>query len=294
VRVITSARDFSDALEDERALGRRVGLVPTMGALHAGHRSLVARAATECDVVAVTVFVNPLQFNVAEDLANYPRDLEGDVLQAAAAGATIVFAPPVEEMYPGFPAPVATSVHVDAVGDGLEGASRPGHFDGVATVVAKLCSLAGRSRVYFGEKDFQQLAVVRRMVTDLSLPVDIVACPTVREESGLALSSRNARLSDDGRRAALALHRALTAGLGALDAGERDPGRVSAFMRDLLESTAGVDPDYAVAVDAATLGTPSRLSGEIRLLVAAVVGPVRLIDNVGLVLEPAAAPVGVT
>ena len=209
MRVIASARDFSDALDSERALGRRVGLVPTMGALHAGHRSLVARAAAECDVVAVTIFVNPLQFNVAEDLANYPRDLDGDVRLAAAAGATIVFAPPVEEMYPGFPTPVATSVHVDAVGDGLEGASRPGHFDGVATVVAKLCSLAGRSRVYFGEKDYQQLAVVRRMVADLSLPVEIVACPTVREESGLALSSRNVRLSDDGRRAALALHRAL-------------------------------------------------------------------------------------
>ena len=294
MRVIASARAFSDALEGERALGRRVGLVPTMGALHAGHRSLVARAAAECDVVAVTVFVNPLQFTVAEDLATYPRDLEGDVRQAAASGATIVFAPPVEEMYSGFPAPVATSVHVDAVGDGLEGAARPGHFDGVATVVAKLCSLAGRSQVYFGEKDFQQLAVVRRMVADLSLPVDIVACPTVREESGLALSSRNVRLSADGRQAALALHRALTAGLGALDAGERDPGRVSAFMRDVLEATPGVDPDYAVAVDAATLATPSRLSGEIRLLVAALVGPVRLIDNVGLVLEPAVAAVGVT
>ena len=293
MRVITSAREFSDALEGERALGRRVGLVPTMGALHAGHRSLVTRAALECDIVAVTIFVNPLQFNVAEDLANYPRDLEGDVDQAAAAGASIVFAPPVLEMYPDFPAPVATSVHVDAVGDGLEGASRPGHFDGVATVVAKLCSLAGRSRVYFGEKDFQQLAVVRRMVTDLSLPVDIVACPTVREESGLALSSRNVRLSDEDRRAALALHRALSAGLGALDAGERDPAKVNAFMRDVFKATDGVVADYAVAVDAATLATPEKLSGEVRLLVAATVGPVRLIDNVGTVLEPAEAPVAV-
>ena len=293
MRLITSARAFADALDGERALGRRVGLVPTMGALHAGHRSLVVRAAAECDVVAVTVFVNPLQFTVAEDLAHYPRDLEGDVALAAAAGAGIVFAPPVEEMYPGFPAPVATSVHVDAVGDGLEGASRPGHFDGVATVVAKLCSLAGRSRVYFGEKDFQQLAVVRTMVADLSLPVEVVACPTVREDSGLALSSRNVRLSPDERRAALALHRALTAGLGALDAGERDPDRVAAFMRGVLDAAVGVDTDYAVAVDAATLRTPPRLSGEVRLLVAAVVGPVRLIDNVGMVLEPAPAPVGV-
>jgi pantoate--beta-alanine ligase len=302
VRVITSAQGFSDALEAERAVGRRVGLVPTMGALHAGHRSLVARAAAECDVVAVTVFVNPLQFDKADDLARYPRDLEGDVLQAAEAGATIVFAPPVQEMYPGFPAPVATSVHVDAVGDVLEGASRPGHFDGVATVVAKLCSLAGRSRVYFGEKDFQQLAVVRRMVIDLSLPVEIVACPTVREDDGLALSSRNVRLSDDDRRAAVALYRALDAGLDLVGAGERDPARVGAAMEAVLSATDGVIPDYAVAVDAATLRVPETLVGEVRLLIAATVGPVRLIDNVGLVVvgvdelgSPASAtPVGVS
>jgi pantoate--beta-alanine ligase len=293
VRVITTAGGFSDALDAERAVGRRVGLVPTMGALHAGHRSLIERAAAECDVVAVTVFVNPLQFNVAEDLANYPRDLEGDVEQAAAAGAVIVFAPPVHEMYPGFPAPVATSVHVDAVGDVLEGASRPGHFDGVATVVAKLCSLAGRSRVYFGEKDFQQLAVVRRMATDLSLPVEIVPCPTVREVDGLALSSRNVRLSEPGRGAAVALHRALDAGAAALETGERDPVRVGAAMKAVLDATDGVEPDYAVAVDAATLATPRRLQGEVRLLVAATVGPVRLIDNIGVVLENADAPVAV-
>jgi pantoate--beta-alanine ligase len=265
-----------------------------MGALHAGHRSLVTRAATECDTVAVTVFVNPLQFTVAEDLATYPRDLEGDVAQAAAAGAGFVFAPAVEEMYPGFPAPVATSVHVDAVGDTLEGASRPGHFDGVATVVAKLCSLAGRCRVYFGEKDFQQLAVVRQMAADLSLPAEIVACPTVREEDGLALSSRNARLSAPDRRAAVALHRALDAGVEAIAAGERDPLSVGAVMRGVLGATGGVVPDYAVAVDAATLATPRRLAGEIRLLVAATVGPVRLIDNVGVVLARAETPVGVT
>jgi pantoate--beta-alanine ligase len=280
--VITSAPAFSDALEAERALGRRVGLVPTMGALHAGHRSLVARAAAECDVVAVTVFVNPLQFDKADDLARYPRDLEGDVLQAAEAGASIVFAPPVQEMYPGFPAPVATSVHVDAVGDVLEGASRPGHFDGVATVVAKLCSLAGRARVYFGEKDYQQLAVVRRMATDLSLPVEIVACATVREDDGLALSSRNARLSAADRRAAVALHRALGAGIGLIAAGERDPVRVGAAMEAVLSATDGVTSDYAVAVDATTLYATDVLAGEVRLLVAATVGPVRLIDNVGL------------
>jgi pantoate--beta-alanine ligase len=290
MRVITTALAFSDALEAERAVGRRVGLVPTMGALHAGHRSLVARAAAECDIVAVTVFVNPLQFTAAEDLANYPRDLEGDVLQAAGAGAAIVFAPPVTEMYPGFPAPVATSVHVEAVSDVLEGAARPGHFDGVATVVAKLCSLAGRSRVYFGEKDFQQLAVVRRMVTDLSLPVEIVACPTVRERDGLALSSRNVRLSGRERMAALALHHALVAGLGTIDSGERDPAVVDTVMAAELTAAGGVEPDYAVAVDADTLRRPERLAGHVRLLVAARVGPVRLIDNIGVVLEAAPAP----
>ncbi len=224
---------------------------------------------------------------MAEDLANYPRDLEGDVALAADSGAAIVFAPPVAEMYPGFPAPVATSVHVDVIGDVLEGASRPGHFDGVATVVAKLCSLAGRSRVYFGDKDFQQLAVVRRMVADLSLPVEIVSCPTVREADGLAMSSRNVRLTGEGRHAAVALPRALDAGLAALRAGERDPVRVGAAMRSVLDATTGVVTDYAVAVDATTLGTPERLGGEIRLLVAATVGPVRLIDNAGMVLEAA-------
>lgn len=281
MRVITSAREFSDALEAERSVGRRVGLVPTMGALHAGHRSLIERAVHECDVVAVTVFVNPLQFDVAADLAGYPRHLDGDVAQAQSCGAAIVFAPAVEEMYPGFLAPIATSVRVDALGDVLEGASRPGHFDGVATVVTKLFSLAGRCHAYFGEKDFQQLAVIRRLVADLFLPVEVVACPTVREGDGLALSSRNVRLSRDERRAAVALCRALEAGVGALHAGERDPQRVGATMRTVLEGQPLVVPDYAVAVEADTLSVPEVLRGAVRLLVAATVGPVRLIDNTG-------------
>ena len=178
--------EFSDVLDAERALGRSVGVVPTMGALHAGHRSLVERAAAECDVVAVTVFVNPLQFDNAGDLAAYPRDLRRDVAMAGGAGATLVFAPPVHEMYGTTPAARRSTVHVDGVSEGLEGASRPGHFDGVSTVVAKLFALSGRCRAYFGEKDFQQLAVVRRMVADLSIPVTVVGCPTVREADGLA------------------------------------------------------------------------------------------------------------
>ncbi len=279
MHIVTSAREFSDALETERALGRSVGLVPTMGALHAGHRSLIERAASECDVVAVTVFVNPLQFDDAADLAAYPRDLDTDAAMARAAGASMVFAPPVHEMYGTPPETMASTVHVDGVSEGLEGASRPGHFDGVSTVVAKLFALSGRCRAYFGEKDFQQLAVVRRMVSDLSIPVTIVGCPTVREADGLAMSSRNARLSDEQRHAALALHRALAAGRARVERGERDPVRVTAAMTAVLVAEPLVTPDYAVVVDPRTLQRPSELSGEVRLLVAARVGSVRLIDN---------------
>lgn len=284
MRVLTTAREFSEALESERARGRSVGLVPTMGALHAGHRSLVARAASECDTVAVTVFVNPLQFNDPSDLDAYPRDLQGDVAQAAEAGAQLVFAPGVEEMYPGHPSPPATTVHVAGVSERFEGASRPGHFDGVATVVAKLFALAGRCRAYFGDKDFQQLAVVRQMAADLSLPVEVVACPTVREPDGLALSSRNARLGPAERVAALALRRALDAGLAALSSGTADPVLVRAAMWRELEAESLVVPDYAEVVEAGTLEVPSVLCGELRLLVAATVGAVRLIDNDGVVL----------
>jgi pantoate--beta-alanine ligase len=279
LRIVTSAPEFADVLDTERALGRSVGLVPTMGALHAGHRALIERAVAECDVVAVTVFVNPLQFNDAADLAAYPRDLDADAALARAAGASLVFAPPVEEMYGADPDAVASTVHVDGVSEGLEGASRPGHFDGVSTVVAKLFALSGRCRAYFGEKDFQQLAVVRRMVADLSFPVTIVGCPTVREVDGLALSSRNTRLSPHERGAALALHRALRAGRACVERGERDPVRVTAAMTAVLVAEPLVTPDYAVVVDPSTLQCPTRVSGEVRLLVAARLGAVRLIDN---------------
>ncbi len=282
--VITTAAGFSAALDGHRMAGRRVGLVPTMGALHAGHGALIERAAAECDVVAVTIFVNPLQFNDAADLAAYPRHLDEDVELAARAGATIVFAPEVREMYPGFPEPQHSSVHVVGVTDSLEGAARPGHFDGVATVVTKLFALSGRCRAYFGEKDFQQLAVVRRLSADLSLPVEVVGCPTVREADGLALSSRNVRLSADDRAAALALHRALAAGLDRLHGGERRASAVRAAMAAELAREPRVVPDYVAVVDAATFAAPARLGGEVRLLVAATVGLVRLIDNEGTVL----------
>ena len=281
MRVIDTVRGFSDALEAERVAGRTVGLVPTMGALHAGHASLVEAAAAECDVVAVTVFVNPLQFGAGEDLDAYPRTLDADVELAGKAGATIVFAPTVAEMYG---EGTATTVSVASSMTGvLEGASRPGHFDGVATVVAKLFAMAGRCRAYFGEKDFQQLAVVRRMATDLSFPVEVVGCPTVRAHDGLALSSRNAYLSGEERTAAPVLHRTLEAGAEAAHRG-CDPARIREAMDAVLATEPLVDPDYAVVVDAATLEEPDSLTGDLRLLVAARLPSARLIDNLGVTL----------
>jgi pantoate--beta-alanine ligase len=285
VRVIERVAEFTEMLEIERALGRRVGLVPTMGALHPGHLSLIETAARECDVVAVTLFVNPIQFDSSSDLELYPRDLEGDLSKAAAAGASIVFAPSVSEMYPGYPVPPSTTVHVTGVSEGLEGASRPGHFDGVATVVAKLFSMAGRCRAYFGEKDFQQLAVVRRLVFDLCLPVEVVGCHTIRESDGLAMSSRNARLSDAQRRAASVLHRSLEAGLIILGATEPDIQTARAAMRETMDGEPLVDRDYAEIVDASTMEPALVARGDLRLLVAARVGSVRLIDNDGISLS---------
>lgn len=255
ITVVDTVEAFRKALDAERAAGRTVGLVPTMGYLHDGHASLMRGAAAECDVVAATVFVNPLQFAPTEDLSTYPRDLDRDIALAEQAGVSVLFAPSVEEMYPGR---VLTTVHVDEVGDGLEGASRPTHFDGVATVVAKLFNIAGPCRAYFGEKDWQQLAVVRQLAADLSFPVEVVGCPIVREPDGLAMSSRNVHLDADERRAATVLHRALLAG--------RTGGPEA--MRATVATEPLVDLDYAEQV------------GD-RLLIAARVGRTRLIDNMG-------------
>jgi pantoate--beta-alanine ligase len=280
MEVVDTTESFTRALAAAREVGRSVGLVPTMGALHAGHRSLIDRAAAECDHVAVTIFVNPLQFTSTDDLDRYPRSLPGDLEVCDAAGVATVFCPSVSEMFPDWPGPLATTVSVAGVGEGWEGASRPGHFDGVATVVAKLFSMAGECRAYFGEKDFQQLVVVRRMVADLSMPVTVVACPTVRDDDGVALSSRNARLAPDERRAARVLHRALRDGYDAVESGELRPDVVSARMAAAVAGEPLVRLDYAVAVGAEDLAVPPSLAGvPVRLLVAAQVGPVRLIDN---------------
>ena len=269
MELIETIAGFRKALEAERASGRRVGLIPTMGYLHAGHVSLMERAAAECDVVAATIFVNPLQFGAGEDLATYPRDLDGDQRRAGEAGVAILFAPPLEEMYPGR---VLTTVSVAEVSAGMEGASRPTHFAGVATVVAKLFNLAGPCRAYFGEKDWQQLAVVRQMVDDLSFPVHIVGCPIVREPDGLAMSSRNVRLSPDERAAATVLSRALFAGRDAIEAGT-DPATAQQLVADQIGKEPLAQLDYVEIVETAT---------GYRLLAAARFGTVRLIDNVGV------------
>jgi pantoate--beta-alanine ligase len=278
-------------LEAVRADGRTVGLVPTMGALHAGHESLIVRASAECDVVAVSIFVNPLQFGDPEDIAKYPRTLDADLALCAPAGVDVVFAPGVTDMYPSWPAPVASAISVQGVSESWEGASRPGHFDGVATVVAKLFSIAGPCRAYFGEKDFQQLAVVRQMAADLSLPVEVVGCPTVREADGLALSSRNVRLSATERQAAVALSRALTAGRAALVDGVRSGAGLAEVMRGVVEREPLVHLDYAVAVDATGLVACEEVTdpASVRLLIAAQVGPVRLIDNCAAMSDLAAS-----
>ena len=267
--------------EDARRAGHTVGLVPTMGYFHEGHRSLMRAARAAHDVVVVTIFVNPLQFGANEDLDAYPRDLAGDSAAAEAEGVDILFTPSLAEMYP---EPTRTTVHVDGLTSGLCGAARPTHFDGVTTVVAKLFSIVGPSTAYFGRKDAQQVAVVRRMAADLNLPVEVVGCPLVREPDGVAMSSRNAYLSRSERAAATVLSRALRAVADAVVAGERDPGTVTG----LIEATVADEPlvalEYAEARRAGDLEPVGRLDGEVLVAVAAKVGTARLIDNVTITI----------
>lgn len=253
----------------------RVGLVPTMGAFHEGHLSLIRRARESCDLVVVWLFVNPTQFNDASDLVNYPRNEERDAALAAECGADILFAPPVEAVYPeGF----STTVTVSGIADILEGAHRPGHFDGVATVVAKMLNLVGPDVAFFGAKDAQQVAVVRRMVTDLNIPVSIEVLPIVREPDGLAMSSRNVRLDPDERRRALALHRGLAAARDAAAAGQRDAAALADIVRGEL-ARASLKAEYIAVLDPDTFTPLSTVERPALIALAAPVGPVRLIDN---------------
>ncbi len=257
-----------------------VGVVPTMGFLHVGHRSLMAAARNECGLVVVTIFVNPLQFGPNEDLDRYPRDLDGDLSACAAEGVDIVFTPSVHELYPMYPP--ATTVHVEGLTDSLCGFSRPGHFDGVTTVVTKLFAIIGESRAYFGRKDAQQLAVIRRMATDLCLPVTVVGCPLVREADGLAKSSRNAYLDADQRSAAPRIFGAIREGVAMIVGGTRDPHAVVASIAAAIAEIPELRVDYVAVCDAASLGSLERLDGEMLIAVAVFCGPTRLIDNVAV------------
>jgi pantoate--beta-alanine ligase len=282
VRVQTIA-ELRKHLDRARNTGWRVGLVPTMGALHDGHASLIRAAAAENEAVVTTIFVNPLQFAPTEDLAAYPRDLEADAALAEIAGARYLFTPSVEEMYPFGPRNVLTNVSVSSLSATLDGAARPGHFDGVATVVAKLFAIAGTCRAYFGEKDFQQLAIVRRMAADLSFPVEIIGCPTSREPHGLAMSSRNRYLTADERARAEIIHQALQAGVALVRAGESSVSAVTAAMKTVLATEPGLALDYAELVDPHTLVVPESVAGTVRLLIAGRLGKARLIDNIGAI-----------
>jgi pantoate--beta-alanine ligase len=269
--------DLRTACDTARASGRRVGLVPTMGFLHAGHRSLMRSAAAATDFVVVTIFVNPLQFGANEDLDRYPRDLAGDLEACAAEGVDCVFTPSVAEMYP---RPPHTTVHGDGLTADLCGAARPTHFDGVTTVVAKLFAISGPCVAFFGRKDAQQLAVITRMVGDLDLPVEVVGCPIVREPDGVAMSSRNAYLGAEDREAARVLSHALRKAVDAVVGGERDASRVANLVRETVATEPRVELEYAEVRDAYELTPMTELDGPVLLALAARVGATRLIDNV--------------
>ncbi len=286
MRTVRTVADLRAALAEPRRAGGRIGLVPTMGALHDGHISLIDRARCSCDVVVVTLFVNPSQFDEADDLAAYPRDEAGDALLAEGAGADLLFAPAPGEVYPpGF----ATTVTVGGVSAPLEGEARgAAHFSAVATVVCKLLNMAQPDIAFFGQKDAQQVAVIRRLVRDLNIPAEIEAGATVREHDGLALSSRNARLRGDERERALALRRGLDAVRARAATGERDPAALAAAGRAAMTALS-VEPEYLALVAPDTFAPVAHIDGEqVLVAVAARVGDVRLIDND--ILEGGARP----
>ena len=262
-----------------RGLAGRVGLVPTMGALHAGHEALLTRARAECETVVASLFVNPIQFGPTEDFATYPRNRGRDLEIFEARGTDVLFEPPLEEIYP---AGESTRVHPGPIADVLEGAHRPGHFVGVATVVAKLFNIITPDAAYFGRKDAQQLEIVRCLVSDLRMGIEIVPVDTVRDPDGLALSSRNVNLSGEHRAAAASLFRALTAGERSWARGERSGDAVRAAMLEVLCGEPLVEVEYASAADPETFEELDEFEGPVLLSVAAWVGGTRLIDNISL------------
>jgi pantoate--beta-alanine ligase len=279
VQVFTEPASMRAWSRQQRAAGRRVAVVPTMGALHDGHRALISSAFDRADQVIVTIFVNPLQFNQTADFDSYPRPIDDDLDACSSAGVDAVYAPTAATMYPtGF----QTHVVPGELADRLEGPMRPGHFRGVTTVVAKLFGATEPDVAIFGRKDYQQLAIIRRMVIDLDRDVEIVGIPIVREPDGLALSSRNVRLTDDDRAAAIVLSRALTAGRECFIGGERDAGVVRGLVAARIEAEPRAALEYVEVVDAVTLEPVARLDRSAVVLTAAWFGDVRLIDNIML------------
>jgi pantoate--beta-alanine ligase len=277
---VASIEEVRGVLRRARLEGRTIGLVSTMGALHAGHLSLVAASRARCDLTVVSVFVNPTQFGPGEDFESYPRDLDADAELLEAGGADVVFAPGAAVMYP---EGAVTRIDPGPLATMWCGASRPGHFAGAATVVTKLLNIVGPDVAFFGEKDFQQLRIIRRVASDLDIPAHIVGCPIVREADGLALSSRNRYLTAEDRAHALVLSRALTEVRALVDAGETNAALLQNLLVEKIAFEPGVELDYAAVVDAHTLMPVSVLAREGRALVAARVGSTRLIDNVALV-----------
>lgn len=283
MQVFETIHDLRQFLAVHRAAQRRIGLVPTMGYLHAGHLSLVQAARQECAVVVMSIFVNPKQFGPQEDFAAYPRDLAGDLRQAQAAGVDAVFTPTVAEVYP---AGFLTTVRVQELTTPLCGASRPGHFDGVTTVVAKLFHIVGADRAYFGQKDYQQVTVLRKMATDLCMPTTVIACPTIREPDGLAMSSRNAYLTPSERQAALVLWRTLCLAQERLAAGERQGAQLTACLRAAIAQEPLARLDYVTVCDPETLQERGQLTGTVVVALAVYIGRTRLIDNAVLQVAP--------
>ena len=282
IRVVETISELRAAVKQARASGLEIGFVPTMGALHEGHGRLVEVAAAECGFVVVSIFVNPTQFGPNEDFARYPRTPEHDQAVCAQAGAKLIFQPSVAEMYPA--GQLSTFVEVPSVSRRWEGEQRPTHFRGVATVVVKLFQIVGADRAYFGEKDYQQLRVIRQMVVDLNTPVQVIGVPTVREADGLALSSRNRYLNPEERQTAVALSAALKAAGRLAAGGEQDAGRIRQELHKTLESAVGVVIDYAEIVDAETLEPLDRLNPDCgaRAIIAVRLPSARLIDNAPL------------
>ncbi|MGE3803873.1 MAG: pantoate--beta-alanine ligase [Gemmataceae bacterium] len=276
MRVVKTIDEVREQVREARAAGQRIGLVPTMGALHAGHLSLIRAARAGTDFVVVSIFVNPTQFSPCEDLDRYPRPLERDLELCAAEGAKLVFVPEAATMYP---PGACTFVEVHGLQDGLCGVSRPTHFRGVATIVLKLFNIVLPDVAYFGQKDAQQARIIEQLVHDLDVPVEVQVCPIVREPDGLALSSRNQYLDPSQRQHALALSRSLQEARRVIEAGERAGDKVRQLLRTRIEATPGAVLDYAEVVDADTLRPVDKLGGRVLIALAVKFGATRLIDN---------------